>query len=107
MSISNDLLRAILSLDAYNRGYNTRLTDLLVPSAGDGEGAEDDSRAVFAATIVRDEPREDAVGILDTVGSSAPDASDLAMRMSQSLGADGTDMITSFAGQVRAERESQ
>lgn len=66
-----------------------------------------EGNAIFAATIARDEPREDAVGILDTVGSSAPDASDLAMRMSQSLGADGTDMITSFARQVRAERESQ
>ncbi len=71
------------------------------------QGAGMEGNTIFAATIARDEPREDAAGILDTIRSSAPDASDAALRMSQSLGADGIDIITSIAGQVRAERESQ
>lgn len=65
------------------------------------------SSTVFVATVVRDVPRDDAAGTLDTIGSEVSAVDEAALKMSQSLSADGIDMLALLAREVRAKRKNQ
>ena len=61
MSISNELMMTILSMDAYNRGYNATLSDgINVVSGVDVDGLGIEGSRIGTATVIQQDSSEAA-----------------------------------------------